>query len=394
MSSPSAGVSTPGLGADDDIEMDLDAPRSSVVPELEPSPSKRHKMRRSTDEKKLYCICKTPYDESRVMIACDKCDEWYHTACVDLSEAELELIDQFVCPVCQSLNPGMVSSYKMRCFRGASSAQPSSPSACNKAARLPLSKYCSDECGMAHVRARLDKYNSGGSKAEPLWHAVKASRKIEGATTPALQFARDLAHAMDIDDHPAVNGITVNGKSMPRVNGHGHAQTVKQLDELRALLAGIATERDAVLRALDYVHARERLIDFAADRSERLGECGWDERLLFSDSEWQRWIEREDADGGAWLLSSSDDSDSAGETGWWCTGKKKCERHGGWQKLRVTEVEAEKYLKNQLLDKLTAREREIRRCIEDLEPPAVRVSAFVENGARVKVNGHSSLDSK
>ncbi|VFQ70792.1 unnamed protein product [Cuscuta campestris] len=43
----------------------------------------------------LYCICRRPYDE-RAMIACDKCDEWYHFDCIQLSS----LPKIYICPAC------------------------------------------------------------------------------------------------------------------------------------------------------------------------------------------------------------------------------------------------------------------------------------------------------
>ena len=68
---------------------------------------------------KLYCICKTGYDDERVMIACDRCvycqclscdplipyglcscDEWYHTSCVNMPDLQIDLVDQFICPLC------------------------------------------------------------------------------------------------------------------------------------------------------------------------------------------------------------------------------------------------------------------------------------------------------
>lgn len=68
------------------------------------------------EDDKLYCVCKTRYDEDRVMIACDRyvlswlgrpwltcmlrCDEWYHTQCVDMPDLEVDLVDQFICPPC------------------------------------------------------------------------------------------------------------------------------------------------------------------------------------------------------------------------------------------------------------------------------------------------------
>lgn len=67
-------------------------------------------------EDKLYCICETKYDDERVMIACDRyaapmfelrsahilssCDEWYHTSCVNMPDLQLDLVDQFICPLC------------------------------------------------------------------------------------------------------------------------------------------------------------------------------------------------------------------------------------------------------------------------------------------------------
>ncbi|KZT62314.1 hypothetical protein CALCODRAFT_426267, partial [Calocera cornea HHB12733] len=48
----------------------------------------------------LYCMCETLYDEERFMIGCDKCDNWYHPACVGLEEEAADLIDKFFCPRC------------------------------------------------------------------------------------------------------------------------------------------------------------------------------------------------------------------------------------------------------------------------------------------------------
>lgn len=44
----------------------------------------------------LYCICRKPYDQ-RPMIACDKCDEWYHFDCIKLSSAP----KTYICPACE-----------------------------------------------------------------------------------------------------------------------------------------------------------------------------------------------------------------------------------------------------------------------------------------------------
>lgn len=28
------------------------------------------------------------------------CDEWYHTQCVNMPDLEVDLVDQFICPIC------------------------------------------------------------------------------------------------------------------------------------------------------------------------------------------------------------------------------------------------------------------------------------------------------
>ncbi|KAL0447973.1 UNVERIFIED_CONTAM: Death-inducer obliterator 1 [Sesamum latifolium] len=47
------------------------------------------------DRSMLYCICRRPYDQ-RAMVACDKCDEWYHFDCINISAAP----KVYICPAC------------------------------------------------------------------------------------------------------------------------------------------------------------------------------------------------------------------------------------------------------------------------------------------------------
>lgn len=48
----------------------------------------------------LYCLCKQPYDESQFYICCDKCQDWFHGHCVNVSQKEADAIDEYVCPNC------------------------------------------------------------------------------------------------------------------------------------------------------------------------------------------------------------------------------------------------------------------------------------------------------
>ena len=53
---------------------------------------------RSTQQ--LYCLCQQPYDESQFYICCDRCQDWFHGRCVGILQAESESIDEYTCPKC------------------------------------------------------------------------------------------------------------------------------------------------------------------------------------------------------------------------------------------------------------------------------------------------------
>jgi hypothetical protein len=75
---------------------------------------------------KLYCMCKTPYNDKlyavhakarliprayanananagpcRFYIQCDACGEWYHGQCVGVAEAESATLTDWSCPPCR-----------------------------------------------------------------------------------------------------------------------------------------------------------------------------------------------------------------------------------------------------------------------------------------------------
>jgi hypothetical protein len=52
-------------------------------------------------KKKLYCICQTPYDNSRLMVGCDICNNWFHVQCVGLSDDQVQDIETYVCETCK-----------------------------------------------------------------------------------------------------------------------------------------------------------------------------------------------------------------------------------------------------------------------------------------------------
>ncbi|XP_064632054.1 histone lysine demethylase PHF8-like isoform X2 [Lineus longissimus] len=52
-------------------------------------------------EETVYCLCRQPYDETRFMIECDVCKDWFHGSCVGIQEHQASDIEIYHCPSCQ-----------------------------------------------------------------------------------------------------------------------------------------------------------------------------------------------------------------------------------------------------------------------------------------------------
>ncbi|KAF7791898.1 hypothetical protein EIP86_002922 [Pleurotus ostreatoroseus] len=310
---------------------------------------------------KLYCICKTSYDEDRVMIACDRCDEWYHTSCVNMPDLEVDLVDQFICPVCIAKHPNLPlkTTYKTRCWAGLQHPNPASPEACHKSSRGAFSKYCSDECGVKYIATRIEQW--GGDK-RALWEAVK---NAEPRQAVVLRVIPDT----ESDGTIKAEGAPPTDAAHPRTEIVKPSKTPAQreLERLEAQLVKVESKRELLTKDQEVMQWREKVVELAAARAERVQECGWDQRLCFGDEEVLEFgsevLETYEEDE---RRSTPDGMQVDGVGEWWCKGKKKCDRHAGgrWQKLRQAEVELERELQEAQLDRLTTQEREIRKQIE------------------------------
>uniref|UniRef100_A0AAY4A9F1 Bromodomain PHD finger transcription factor n=1 Tax=Denticeps clupeoides TaxID=299321 RepID=A0AAY4A9F1_9TELE len=66
----------------------------------------------------LYCVCRTPYDEAQFYIGCDRCQNWYHGRCVGILQSEATHIDEYVCPRCQSAEDPVLTSLTDQDYEG------------------------------------------------------------------------------------------------------------------------------------------------------------------------------------------------------------------------------------------------------------------------------------
>ncbi|KAG8904920.1 hypothetical protein FRC01_008547, partial [Tulasnella sp. 417] len=329
---------------------------------------------------RLYCVCKQMYDDDRIMIACDNCDDWCHPGCVGLPETDLDLVDLFFCPSCTASTPSLSTTYKTAC----------AGDSCRRPARLPLSKFCSDECGIECVMKRVDKWcmeidpppppppivdnalavpaSRSRSKSktktpspvvtppppEPSETVKTALTKLEASS--AVRLAKRREGLVSIEE-----GSSTNEPSLP-ASGR-KLEEERMLSRYRESLSDIKTEWATKVRALAAAQARLVLLDVAVQRSEWLdfssedgGKCGFDGRLAMDEEEWAEWVEGEEGRrafegygiGEETEAMGVDPADKAKELeiveNVVCFKRKKCDRHGGWQKLKKLDFELEQRL--------------------------------------------------
>ena len=272
------------------------------------------------------------------------------------------------------------------------------------------------------MQSRIDSWAKKGGKTDELWESVKDAEKREGVVVVCAMENEVNGHVNGDGNYASEDGVKMevdgsNGDIVKPLKQHRIIQPTKtkverETERLNALLESVMNLREEIKRGMEVVVWRERLLQLASERSDQVGLCGWDQRLCFDDEEW--------AEDGANVLGSYEglkeeggdgemDVD-AGDEQWWCLGKKLCDRHAGyffsdlsnffplnsgyilrWQTVRYKDVCKEREKKEEALAKLTTREREIRKRIEDMLDPQNRVSGETSRGTAKNPNPELEL---
>ncbi|CAG8455479.1 10101_t:CDS:2 [Paraglomus occultum] len=253
---------------------------------------------------KLYCICRSGFD-NRFMIQCDGCNEWYHGDCVKISEDISQLIDKYYCPGCTA--KGNTSSWKQKCRNPP----------CNKPARIPSSRYCSQGCGLALAQARL---RENEKRAKLMLYLQKPQTPLKPSTPNS-------------------------DKSTPSSNKRCTRNLAADLDD-RSHWKKVQEEWDRVTKFSEVIERREQILRKAIKRCESEGKngytpCGFDSRLLLNDKE---------------VMELGDATDENVNI---CKEKGSCEKHPLWQSVKLVEIEQEKALQSARLEKLRAEKKQI-----------------------------------
>ncbi|BGO98926.1 COMPASS (complex proteins associated with Set1p) component [Rhodotorula toruloides] len=335
------------------------------------------------EDDRLYCVCKELYDPERLMIACDKCEEWYHVDCVGISEDSVELVDLFICPKCSATSLDR-TTWKPCCARPT----------CRHPA-VPLSKYCSDYCGIYVVSSRLDLLQlDTGIAPEAFWDKVSGARRKEAEV---VEVKPDAMEASNDEEARRAASFARQDASDAQVR----AQLVDKLAEAASRRSKLEETIELVDKRLRYltiaVKRWEALCQATADEMASAGidlsaatpmstqggknnrkdrrrasgkkkgpvaatslpdaQCGLDVRLVYDDAAWRDFLA---SPFGTELLEAQAKGEAEkvlemalGDLEGVCLEtRKRCERHGGWQKVREADFAVEKAVLNRRLERL------------------------------------------
>lgn len=300
-----------------------------------------------------------------------------------------------MCPKPPNLaNPSLKTTWRVRCANGLTYPYPNTAEACWKAALPPLSKYCSKECGveamerkiMPFVRSKagvpadsMDRTPAIKEEMKKLWLGVKDAKKRDAVVLQLDAEGRTIKKEVEQPFSTVLTpGISI--QSARNDSSHDLEKLNAEFTALREEYESISREAQIRSRELSFILARGRLAKLAvqwSEKPENLSRCCFDSRLLMEGNEWEDWVQgigKPVLEGGMLAsakYSASGNSDAAGGRGAaseagenptdekpdgtpeeeefemdadspWCDGRRKCERHFGWQKLGLAEFELNK----------------------------------------------------
>ncbi|KAI7889196.1 uncharacterized protein EV154DRAFT_538961 [Mucor mucedo] len=253
--------------------------RPPLPPPLDPS---------SIDSSTLYCFCKRPYDVPRFMIACDKCDQWFHGECIQISEKQGEFIDLYFC----------------------------------------------ESCAKARARIELAEMKKRNATSDPQSHYNPLSRG-------------KLSSFADQDDRSRLTRVK---------DEKLHAKFIIAIGEHKSELLSLLIQ-----------HEKEEL-------------CGFDSRLSWSDTLWEKVAHVEQGEDNNHLLTDSEGHRVAPNKSFTqCQQPRKCNKHANWQKLKTFELEQERSEQFVILTMLERERQQIKARMKKRREEVDLVD-FLENG--------------
>ncbi|KAG0286636.1 PHD finger protein 3 [Linnemannia gamsii] len=192
---------------------------------------------RMTRSKKVYCYCQKP-DDGNVMIQCDSCRQWFHGACVDITEEVAEMMElkneKFFCEPCDE----RVQAWKNTSSAGigtsftvySDSRDCDLPTCLNEA--RATSDYCSEECAIKGIELQATEAVMNKENIPPVVYIPTPKRASTSTASSSSQ-----PESPKVEQDPvrltALKGLTeclLVGLELKTVGGETQADSSEQVD--------------------------------------------------------------------------------------------------------------------------------------------------------------------
>ncbi|KAF8948313.1 hypothetical protein BGZ47_005615 [Haplosporangium gracile] len=147
---------------------------------------------RMTRSKKVYCYCQKP-DDGNVMIQCDSCRQWFHGACVDITEEVAEMMElkneKFFCEPCDERVQAWKSTDSAgigNAFTVYSDSRDCDLPTCLNEARS-TSDYCSEECAIKGIELQATEAVMNKENIPPVIYIPTPKRASTSTTSSSSQ---------------------------------------------------------------------------------------------------------------------------------------------------------------------------------------------------------------
>ncbi|KAF9990685.1 hypothetical protein BGZ75_000503 [Mortierella antarctica] len=170
----------------------------------EKKPGARKVGRPKSVSKDVYCICRGPYDGIEFMIACDRCEEWFHGRCIGMKPQEAKKSNHYYCETCQRIRKmlGVASEDPPKPVKAKDPSRKSGDkrgrkkrSAVDPVTHDHLLQPASSALGSAYshhtdpVYLALDQSSAGGAASTPQHSTVAFERTEIAPVSPGMQVA-------------------------------------------------------------------------------------------------------------------------------------------------------------------------------------------------------------
>ena len=295
-----------------------------------------------------YCICRGP-DDHRWMIGCEKCEDWFHGACVDLDmETGESLVEKFICPNCTD-GRRLVTRYRKMC----------SLAGCRRPARVYGVKDSSVFCSDDHAHVWWDRVVASlprRTAVAPSAGDALTQEDFMALLTSTLGGVDEATGTWKLAKHPFVREPGVQRQYTSK-DGDGVQNgdvPIKYLTEEEELFVH-ASASDRYMLAEEIVQCKKmlQLLDMASDRHKAAvaaghlasDTCGYDARLdsvsvqhafaAFCKTDEGKAIFK----AGALEDPPGSDGGDAGVSGM-CE-RKRCKPHYGWYNMLTRAIRAQ-----------------------------------------------------